>query len=48
MPEPDVGEIEPKIPISTMCNGGYHGMCQENRETCRCPCHQATIRKPII
>lgn len=54
-PEPDIipkivitpedGELQP--PLSKMCQGGYHGMCQGNYVTCRCSCHQATRRKPI-
>jgi hypothetical protein len=40
-------EPTPKAPISRMCSGGYHGMCQGNRQTCRCPCHQATRRIPV-
>jgi hypothetical protein len=40
------GDLQP--PLSKMCQGGYHGMCQSNYVTCRCSCHKATIRKPIF
>jgi hypothetical protein len=32
---------------SNMCNGGYHGMCTFDRNTCACVCHLATRKIPV-